>query len=121
MEETKYIMWSDGVVTSFGELVAKDATTITVKNPVIVMFQVVNEPVFDEKGEVKLDDNGQPIMRGGLKWDMNPYVFGVCIKNADDNVWTVSPTSIICEDAEYDERLIGHYQTLIKLCGNVNA
>lgn len=132
METKKYIMWSDGVVSSFGELVSREDKDIVVKNPMVVMFQVVNEPDFelDEKGNVKIDengqpimkfdDNGQPIMNGGLKWDMNPYVFGACLKDSGDNIWTVSANSIINEDAEFDERLIRHYNTLIRLCGNVN-
>ena len=132
METKKYIMWSDGVVSSFGELVSREDKDIVVKNPMVVMFQVVNEPDFelDEKGNVKIDengqpimkfdDNGQPIMKGGLKWDMNPYVFGACLKDSGDNIWTVSANSIINEDAEFDERLIRHYNTLIRLCGNVN-
>lgn len=125
-------MWSDGVVSSFGELVSRDGKDIVVKNPMVVMFQVINEPVFelDENGNVKidengqpimkLDDNGQPIMKGGLKWDMNPYVFGACLKDSGDNIWSVSANSIITEDVEFDERLIGHYSTLVRLCGNVN-
>lgn len=121
METKKYIMWSDGVVSSFGELISKEGTTMTVKNPVVIMFQVVNEPVFDEKGEIKLDDNGQPIMKGGLKWDMNPYVFGACLKDSADNVWTVSAKNIISEDAEYDARLTGHYETLVRLCDKVQG
>ena len=132
MSKKKYIMWSDGVVSSFGELVSREGKDIVVKNPMVVMFQVVNEPIFelDENGNVKIDengqpimkfdDNGQPIMKGGLKWDMNPYVFGACLKDSGDNIWSVSANSIINEDAEFDERLIGHYTTLIRLCGNVN-
>ena len=132
MSNKKYIMWSDGVVSSFGELVSRDGKDIVVKNPMVVMFQVINEPVFelDENGNVKidengqpimkLDDNGQPIMKGGLKWDMNPYVFGACLKDSGDNIWSVSANSIITEDVEFDERLIGHYTTLVRLCGNVN-
>jgi hypothetical protein len=116
MDTKKYIMWSDGVVSSFGELVASEKDTITVKNPVVVVFQVVNEPVFDEKGNVKLDDNGQPIFKSGLKWDMNPYVFGVCLKDSADNVWTITPKSIINMEAEYDSRLVGHYETIIRAC-----
>lgn len=132
MSKKKYIMWSDGVVSSFGELVSREGKDIVVKNPMVVMFQVVNEPVFelDDNGNVKIDeygqpivqrdDKGQPIMKGGLKWDMNPYVFGACLKDSGDNIWSVSANSIINEDAEFDERLIGHYTTLIRLCGNVN-
>lgn len=132
MSKKKYIMWSDGVVSSFGELVSREGKDIVVKNPMVVMFQVVNEPVFelDENGNVKIDeygqpivkrdDNGQPIMKGGLKWDMNPYVFGACLKDSGDNIWSVSANSIINEDAEFDERLIGHYTTIVRLCGNVN-
>lgn len=110
-------MWSDGVVSSFGELVSKSEDVIKVKNPMVVMFQVVNEPVLDEKGEYVLDENGQPKIKGGLKWDMNPYVFGACLKDSADNIWTVTPKNIISEDAEYDERLVGHYTTLVRLCG----
>lgn len=121
MKTKKYIMWSDGVVSSFGELVSREGDAIYVKNPVVVMFQVVNEPVLNEKGEYQVDDNGQPIIKGGLKWEMNPYVFGACLKDNEDNVWTVIPKCVISEDAEYDERLIGHYTTLINLCGKISG
>ena len=132
MSKKQYIMWSDGVVSSFGELVSREGKDIVVKNPMVVMFQVVNEPVFelDENGNVKIDeygqpivqrdDKGQPIMKGGLKWDMNPYVFGACLKDSGDNIWSVSANSIINEDVEFDERLIGRYTTLVRLCGNAN-
>lgn len=132
MSKKQYIMWSDGVVSSFGELVSREGKDIVVKNPMVVMFQVVNEPDFelDENGNLKIDehgqpivkrdDNGQPIMKGGLKWDMNPYVFGACLKDSGDNIWSVSANSIINEDAEFDERLIGHYTTIVRLSGNVN-
>lgn len=132
MSKKQYIMWSDGVVSSFGELVSREGKDIVVKNPMVVMFQVVNEPDFelDENGNVKIDehgqpivkrdDKGQPIMKGGLKWDMNPYVFGACLKDSGDNIWSVSANSIINEDAEFDERLIRHYTTIVRLCGNVN-
>ena len=109
-------MWSDGVVSSFGELVSKNDTTITVKNPVVVVFAAINEPVLDEKGEVKIDDKGQPIMKGSLNWDMSPYIFGVCLSDEDDNIWTCTPRNILNEDAQFDARLIKHYHTLIGLC-----
>ena len=122
MEEKKYIMWSDGVLTSFGVVKGKtDCGCYTVGNPVSIAFAVVNEPVLNEKGEVQMDDNGQPIMKGGLKWEMNPYVFGACLKDSADNIWTIKPNYTISEDAEYDERLIGHYETLVKLCDKVQG
>jgi hypothetical protein len=55
MEEKKYIMWSDGVLTSFGvagELTAEGQKVI---NPVSIAFAVVNEPVYDSNGEVMKD------------------------------------------------------------------
>lgn len=133
METKQYIMWSDGVVSSFGELVSRDGATISVKNPVVVMFQVVNEPIpeTDEKGNLRLDDYGQPIFKkddkgeimfkSTLKWDMNPYVFGACIKEANTNVWSITPSSIIEDGVEFDDRLISHYKTLVKLCGKTTA
>lgn len=122
MEEKKYIMWSDGVLTSFGVVKGKtECGCYTVANPVSIAFAVVNEPVLNEKGEVQMDDNGQPIMKGGLKWEMNPYVFGACLKDSADNIWTIKPHYVISEDAEYDERLIGHYETLVKLCDKVQG
>ena len=122
METKKYIMWSDGVLTSFGVLKEKtECGCCVVQNPVSIAFAVVNEPVYNEKGEVQMDDNGQPIVKGGLKWEMTPYVFGACLKDSADNIWTVKPNYIISEDAEYDERLIGHYETLIKICDKVHG
>lgn len=120
MEKKKYIMWHDGVVSSFGRLVESCGNgTIRVQNPVIVVFAAINEPVCDEKGEPILDDNGQPIMKGSLNWDMNPYIFGACLKDSGDNIWTIKASNVISEDAEYDERLIKHYETLIRLCDKV--
>jgi hypothetical protein len=116
METKKYIMWNEGVVSSFGELISKDETTITVKNPVVVVFSAVNEPVIDNNGNVVMDAKGQPVMKGSLNWDMNPYIFGVCLKDSSCNIWTTTPKSVISEDAEYDERLVKHYETLIHLC-----
>jgi hypothetical protein len=116
METKKYIMWSDGVVSSFGELIEKYGDTIIVKNPMVVMFRIMNEPMMDEKGEVMFDDNGQPIMKSGLQWDMNPYIFGACLKDSGDNIWTVKPSSVISNEAEYDHRLIKHYNTLVEVC-----
>lgn len=122
MDTKKYIMWSDGVLTSFGVVKGKtECGNYTVGNPVSIAFAVVNEPVYNEKGEVQMDDNGQPIVKGGLKWEMTPYVFGACLKDSADNIWTVKPNYIISEDAEYDERLIGHYETLIKICDKVQG
>jgi len=122
MDTKKYIMWSDGVLTSFGVVKGKtECGNYTVGNPVSIAFAVVNEPVYNEKGEVQMDDNGQPIVKSGLKWEMTPYVFGACLKDSADNIWTVKPNYIISEDAEYDERLIGHYETLIKICDKVQG
>lgn len=120
MKTKKYIMWSDGVVSSFGQLVESyEDGSIRVKNPVVVMFAAINEPVCDEKGQPIMDDNGQPIMKGSLNWEMNPYVFGACLKDSADNIWTIHPRNVISEDAEYDERLVKHYETLIRLCDKV--
>ncbi|MBO5826943.1 MAG: hypothetical protein J6R59_00495 [Paludibacteraceae bacterium] len=129
MEEKKYIMWSDGVLTSFGVVKGKtECGRYSVANPASIAFAVVNEPVYevDENGQVKIDEHGQPVirtdehgqpvMKGSLKWEMTPYVFGACLKDSADNIWTVNPNYIISDDAEYDERLIAHYETIIKLC-----
>ena len=122
MDKKNYIMWSDGVLTSFGLLLGKnDCGSYEVKNPVSIAFAVVNEPVLDEQGQIRVDENGQPIVKGGLKWEMNPYVFGACLKDSADNIWTVNPHYVITEDAEYDERLISHYETLVKLCDKVQG
>lgn len=121
MEEKKYIMWSDGVVCSFGEYLEYDGTTLRVKNPVVIIFSAMNEPVLDEKGEVVTDDKGQPVMKGSLNWDMNPYIFGAVLKDSADNIWTCNPRNIISTDAEYHESLIKHYETLIGLCDKVEG
>ena len=116
MDKNSYIMWSDGVVTSFGELVEKiDNNKFVVKNPVVVVFQVTQEPVMTEDGNYKVGENGQPEVNTRLRWDMNPYVFGACLKDSGDNIWTVTANSVISEDAEYDERLLGHYTTIVRI------
>lgn len=117
-ETKKYIMWSDGVLTSFG--VEGDTATDgskTVINPVSIAFAVVNEPVYDSNGEVMKDDQGQPIMKGGLKWEMNPYVFGACLTNPTENVWTINPTYVLSDKADFNDQLVKHYETLVDLCG----
>lgn len=118
METKKYIMWSDGVLTSFG--IKGEPTAdgrITVQNPVSIHFQVVNEPVYDEQGEVMVDSQGQPIMKGGLKWEMTPYVFGACLTEPSKNVWAINPTYILSDGAEFQDQLVSHYTTLVGLCG----
>ena len=117
MEEKKYIMWSDGVLTSFGIKAESTDGRITVENPVSIHFQVVNEPVYDENGDVMVDSSGQPVMKGGLKWEMTPYVFGACLTDASKNVWVINPTYILSQDAEFDRQLTDHYTTLVGLCG----
>lgn len=117
MEEKKYIMWSDGVLTSFGiagELTAEGQKVI---NPVSIAFAVVNEPVLDADGNVQTDSSGQPVMKGGLKWEMTPYVFGACLGDATKNVWTVKPNYILDKEATFDDQLTSHYETLVGLCG----
>ena len=53
MEEKKYIMWSDGVLTSFGVDggLTEDGLQKVI-NPVSIAFAVVNEPVLDADGKV---------------------------------------------------------------------
>ena len=118
MEEKKYIMWSDGVLTSFGVVKGKtECGCYTVANPVSIAFAVVNEPVIDADGKVQTDSSGQPVMKGGLKWEMTPYVFGACLGDATKNVWTVKPNYILDKDATFNEQLVSHYETLVGLCG----
>ena len=117
-ETKKYIMWSDGVLTSFG--VAGETTSDglkTVVNPVSIAFAVVNEPVYNSAGEIQKDDTGQPIMKGGLKWEMTPYVFGACLTDSSQNVWTIKPTYELSETASFNKQLVDHYETLVGLCG----
>lgn len=118
MEEKKYIMWSDGVLTSFG--IKGEPTAdgrITVQNPVAIHFQVVNERVYDENGDEMTDAQGQPLMKGGLRWEMTPYVFGACLTEPSKNVWAINPTYILSDDAEFRDQLVSHYTTLVGLCG----
>lgn len=123
MEEKKYIMWSDGVLTSFG--VAYGEPTVDglqkVINPVSIHFQVVNETVRDADGNPQYDEYGQELKRGGLKWDMSPYVFGACLSQDTriNNIWTVKPNYILSGDVEFDDQLTNHYETLVKLCGGL--
>jgi hypothetical protein len=116
-ETKKYIMWSDGVLTSFGIKGDTVDGRITVQNPVSIHFQVVNEPVYDEKGDEMVDEYGQPVMKGGLRWEMTPYVFGACLTEPSKNVWSINPTYILLEGAEFDAQLTKHYETLVGLCG----
>ena len=118
METKKYIMWSDGVLTSFGvEGGLTEDGLQKVINPVSIAFAVVNEPVLDADGNIQTDSNNQPIMKGGLKWEMTPYVFGACLGDATKNVWTVKPNYILDKDATFNEQLVSHYETLVGLCG----
>ena len=117
METKKYIMWGDGVITSFGELKEKISDNIIrVKNPVNIIFQVENVPVCGADGKPQVGKDGKPEVNGYLKWEMNPYIFGACLTDSNDNIWTCETKFIISDDAEYDERLIQHYNTLIGLC-----
>lgn len=117
MDKKKYIMWSDGVLSSIGELVEKkDCGTILVKNPVSIAFATSQEPVLDKNGQQVIDENGNPQICGKLRWEMNPYVFGACLVDSDDNIWSCKPSYVISEDAEFDSRLISHYHEIISIC-----
>jgi hypothetical protein len=56
-------------------------------------------------------------MKGGLKWEMTPYVFGACLGDATKNVWTVKPNYILDTSATFRDELVHHYGTLVELCG----
>ena len=114
----KYIMWTDGALTSLGVLHDKtEDGTIRVKNPAVIIFQTEETPMIDEDGKPMLDADGNPRYKGTLRWDITPYVFNACIKSGE-NVWTGRPAYVL-EECEFVGELIRHYEHVIKVTGPV--
>ena len=112
----KYIMWTDGALTSMGILLSKTTDgCIRVKNPAVIIFQTEETPMMDNDGNPLLDESGNPRYKGTLRWDITPYVFDACIKTGE-NVWSGRPVYIL-EECEFVDELIRHYEHVIKVTG----
>lgn len=120
MTEEKYIMWTDGALTSMGVLVSKsECGCITVKNPVVIIFQTEETPMLDENGEPLKDENGAIRYKGTLRWDITPYVFNACLKTGE-NIWKGRPAYVL-EECEFVDELLNHYKHVIKVTGPVGT
>lgn len=112
MKEKKYIIWSDGVLTSMGVLVSHDpllGNCYTVENPVSIVFATEQVPVEGDPMKVK----------SVLRFDMTPFVFGACF-NEGKSVWNVRPAHVVLEGTPSD-KLIDSYNHTIRVTSPVNS
>ena len=116
MEKT-YIMWSDGTLSSMGELKSRELDgTLKILNPAHIVFMTEETPILDEKGEPTLDENGLPRYRGTLRWEITPYIFGACLQKDTENLWTITPKYIL-ENNTFEPMIIENYEHIIRVCG----
>lgn len=108
MAKEKYILFSDGDVTSFGEFVGKDSESgkYLVKNPAYIGFERVT--VADESSE----NEGLAKIRYQLKAHFAPYVPTSAIVKGD-NTWKVTAKHVLDLDTEFHEGLIADYKAQI--------
>lgn len=102
MKKTEYIIWSDGVLTSMG-VKRKDNGdgTYNVESPVNIVFST--EQIQNEDGS----------FRSVMRFDMTPYLFGVCLKEDDaKNVWTCRPTHVLVDGQPADDIVKAYHHTI---------
>lgn len=102
----EYIIWSDGVLTSIGELVDRNSDgTISVKNPANIVFSTQQKP----------DDEDPNKLVPKLCFDITPYLFGVCL-NEDNcqNVWTCKPAHVLTK-GEIADDIIDAYKHTVEI------
>lgn len=110
-DNKKYLMWSDGNVTSFGELISREGNTIKVKNPTFVIFDVSSVP--------RQDENGNMIMQKHLDYHVVPYVFPACIEKGE-MIWDITPRHVFNPEAEFESTLLTIYNNVIRLAAHLD-
>ena len=95
MQENKHIVIQDQIGrTIMGILVAEDATTISMNNPVIIHVQ--------------------PEASGQLQVQTFPLFFFEFISkdSREKNIWTYHKSNIALGDVDLDERIVSQYQKI---------
>lgn len=109
MSDKKYILWSDGDLSCFGELVGSDDTGHKfVKNPAYVTFRLV----ADEKE----DENDKELKKLVYHWvaQFGAFLPSSAIKSGD-NIWKVTPKHILGDDTELQPGIIEEYKAQLGL------
>lgn len=106
MKEDKFVIWSDGAITSMG-VVADGIVTgdkMLIKDPVSVIFST--SEMQDEDGK----------MQGRLNFEMIPYIFGALVNG--DNVWSIDARHVL-QNSDINEQLKMIYYHTIRSTSNV--
>lgn len=110
MKENKYLIWTDGVLTSMATLVNSNLDgTYTVKNPVNIVFATEQVPVEGDPTKVK----------GRLTFEMTPFVFGACFEDGISE-WTVKPTHVM-NNPKPHATLIESYEHTIRVTSPISS
>ena len=101
----KYILFSDGDVTSFGELVGSDKDgKHLVKNPAYIGFE--------QFAEEQTEKDGLKTLKYKLRARFAPYIpMSALVKG--DNTWKVTAKHVLDNDSEFHPSLIEDYETQI--------
>lgn len=104
-----YVIWSDGVLTSMAVKVGADNSgKLVVENPVNIVFSTENQPIRGTEN----DEDG-PKFRSVLRFDMTPYIFGVCLEEGK-SVWEVSPLHVL-SGGNINSQLIEAYKNTVEV------
>lgn len=102
-----YVIWSDGVLTSMAVKVDADGSgKLTVVNPVNIVFSTEQQPIAGTE-----NDADGPKFRSVLRFDMTPYIFGVCLEEGK-SVWEVSPLHVLSKGT-INNQLIEAYKNTV--------
>lgn len=109
--EKKYKMWSDGNVTSFGELVGTEGDALLIKHPAYVIFDVSDRPYETPEGTVGYKKH--------MSFHVTPYMFPAVVREGD-MVWKINPRHSMHKDPVFHEKLIEIYNNVIELAANID-
>lgn len=105
----EYVIWSDGVLTSMGVLVDRlENGKLSVKNPVTIVFSMEQQPIAGTE-----NDADGPKFRSVLRFDMTPYIFGVCLDEGS-SVWEISPLHALSKGS-VNNQLIDAYKNTVRV------
>ena len=99
-KKTKYILWSDGDVTSFGEYVGSDGDKKLVRNPAYIGFE--------QFAEEQTEKDGLKTLKYKLRARFAPYIPTSALAKGD-NTWKVTTKHLLDLDTEFHESLIEDY------------
>lgn len=109
--ERNFVMWSDGNITSFGELISESDGTLKVKNPAYV--------IFDVHDEMRQNPDNTFEKKKVLSWHVQPYVFPAVVDEGE-MIWDIHPRHIFNRAATYNETLVEIYDNVIKLAAHMD-